>query len=345
MDRDGLTRFVSSLWRLYVVRRLVLFVPLLLAVSFAVFVLIRMAPGNPAYLFAGPTASEETIKAIERDLGLDQPIWVQYARYMENLVQGDLGVSLVTSQPVLRDLVVRFPATLELITFAMLLIVAILIPLGVLAAIGGNLAGRLSSGYGFLAGSLPDFWWGLMLIFLFYTWLGWAPVPLGRIDFGLEPPHRTGFLTIDAMLANDFAAFRSALGRLLLPGFTLAFIFGAPVLKHLRATMADGLHAPYIEYAHLCGLPRTLIFRYAFRNAIIPPMTMAGMTYVYLVGAAALVESVFAWGGFGQYAVQAAISSDYMAVSGTVLAAMLFALCVYLILDLAYTVIDPRVRN
>ena len=213
-----------------------------------------------------------------------------------------------------------------------------------LAAIGGNLAGRLSSGYGFLAGSLPDFWWGLMLIFLFYTLLGWAPVPLGRIDFGMEPPHYTGFFTIDSLLANDLAAFRSAVGRLLLPGFTLAFIFGAPVLKHLRATMADGLEAPHIQYAHLCGLPRSVIFRYAFRNAIIPPLTMAGMTYVYLVGAAALVESVFAWGGFGQYAVQAAISSDYMAISGTVLAAMLFALIVYLILDLVYTVIDPRVR-
>ena len=137
MSREGLAKLVPFLWRLYVVRRLVLFVPLLVAVSFAVFVLIRMAPGNPAYLFAGPTASEETIKAIERDLGLDQPIWVQYARYMENLVRGDLGVSLVTSQPVLQDLVVRFPATLELITFAMLLIVVILIPLGVLAAIGG----------------------------------------------------------------------------------------------------------------------------------------------------------------------------------------------------------------
>jgi peptide/nickel transport system permease protein len=183
-----------------------------------------------------------------------------------------------------------------------------------------------------------------MLIYLFYTLLGWAPVPFGRIDFGMEPPRITGLLTIDTLLANDFEAFRSALGRLFLPGFTLAFIYGAPILKHLRTTMANGLQAPYIQYAHLCGLSRAVIFRYAFRNAIIPPLTMTGMTYVYLVGAAALVESVFAWGGFGQYAVQAAISSDYMAVSGTVLAAMLFALCVYLIMDLMYTLIDPRVR-
>ena len=337
-------QFVLSIWRLYVVRRLVLFLPLLIGVSFAVFVLIRLAPGNPAYLFAGPTASAETIEALEKNLGLDQPIWVQYVRYMENLADGNLGISLVTSQPVLKDVLIRFPATLELITFAMLIIIVILVPLGILAAIGGNLAGRLSSGYGFLAGSLPDFWWGLMLIFAFYTLLGWAPVPFGRIDFGMEPPPITGFLTIDTLLANDLDAFRSALGRLILPGFTLAFIFGAPVLKHLRTTMAGGLEAPYVQYAHLCGLPRRMIFRYAFRNAIIPPLTMAGMTYVYLVGAAALVESVFAWGGFGQYAVQAAISSDYMAVSGTVLVAMLFALCVYLIMDLIYTIIDPRVR-
>jgi ABC-type dipeptide/oligopeptide/nickel transport system permease component len=340
-----LTRFIKALWRIYVVRRLILFIPLLVGVSMAVFVLIRMAPGNPAYLFAGPTASLETIRAMEIKLGLDQSIWVQCFLYMKNLVHGDLGVSLITSQPVLKDLAVRLPATLELITFAMLLIIVVLVPLGILSAVGGNLAGRLSSGYGFLAGSLPDFWWGLMLIFVFYTLLGWAPVPFGRIDFGLEPPVVTGFLTIDTLLANDLAAFRSALGRLILPGFTLAFIFGAPVLKHLRTTMATGLQAHYIQYAHLCGLSRTAIFRYAFRNSIIPPLTMAGMTYVYLVGAAALVESVFAWGGFGQYAVQAAISSDYMAVSGTVLAAMLIALCIYLILDLVYTLIDPRVRN
>ena len=141
MNHSGLTRLALFLWRLYVIRRLVLFIPLLVGVSFAVFVLIRMAPGNPAYLFAGPTASEETIKAIERDLGLDQPIWVQYVRYMENLAGGDLGVSLVTSQPVLQDLVVRFPATLELITFAMLLIVVVLIPLGCSPRSGGTSPG------------------------------------------------------------------------------------------------------------------------------------------------------------------------------------------------------------
>ena len=338
------TWFVSTLWRIYAVRRVFVIIPQVLGITFIVFVLIRLAPGNPAYLFAGPTASPETIKAMERSLGLDQPILIQYIHYMKNLVHGNLGISLVTSQPVLNDLLRRFPATLELVTFAMVLVAIFHIPMGAIAARGQGLANRTAGAYGLLAGSLPDFWWGLMLIFLFYAKLAWVPVPLGRVDLGMEPPEITGFLSVDSLLTGNLVAFRSALGHLILPGLTLAFIYGAPVLKHMHRSMSTALRAPYIEYAQMCGLRSVTIFRYAFRNAIIPALTMGGVTFAYLIGGVALVESVFAWGGLGQYAVQVTISSDYAALSGTVLVTTLFALCVYLLLDLIYSLIDPRVR-
>jgi peptide/nickel transport system permease protein len=344
MLREVGARFLDTLWRHYAVRRVVVIIPQVLGITCIVFVLIRLAPGNPAYLFAGPTASPETIKAIERSLGLDQPILIQYIHYMKNLVHGNLGISLVTSQPVLNDLLSRFPATLELVTFAMIFVAIFHIPMGAIAARGQGLANRTANAYGLLAGSLPDFWWGLMLIFIFYAKLAWVPVPLGRIDLGMEPPQITGFLTVDSLLSGNLAAFRSAAGHLILPGLTLAFIYGAPVLKHMRASMSAALRAPYIEYAQMCGLRSSTIFRYAFRNAIIPALTMGGVTYAYLIGGVALVENVFAWGGLGQYAVQVTISSDYAALSGTVLVTTLFALCVYLVLDLVYSLIDPRVR-
>jgi peptide/nickel transport system permease protein len=335
---------IRRLLRHYALRRFLVIIPQILGITLVVFVLIRLIPGNPAYLFAGPTASPQTIRAIERDLGLDRPIWAQYLRYMRNLLHGDLGFSLLTSQPVLHDLLDRFPATLELITVAVLLMGLFHIPLGALAARGGGLTNRVANAYGLLAGSLPDFWWGLMLVFVFYTGLGWVPVPLGRIDLGMEPAHRTGFLLLDSLLTGDFAAFRSAAAHVVLPALTLAFIYGAPVLKHMRTTMSAILGAPYIEYARMCGLPPRVIFRYAFRNAVIPALTMGGITYAYLIGGVALVETVFAWGGLGQYAVQVTVSSDYLALSGTVLATTLFALSVYLVLDLLYAWIDPRVR-
>jgi ABC-type dipeptide/oligopeptide/nickel transport system permease component len=335
---------VHTLRRHYAVRRGVVIIPQVLGITCITFVLIRLAPANPAYLFAGPTASPETIKAIEHSLGLDQPIPVQYIRYMANLLHGNLGISLVTSQPVLNDLLSRFPATLELVTFAMFFVAIFHIPMGAIAAKGQGLANRTANVYGLLAGSLPDFWWGLMLIFIFYAKLSWVPAPLGRIALGAEPPQITGFLTVDSLLSGNLAAFRSALGHLILPGLTLAFIYGAPVLKHMRASMSAALRAPYVEYAQMCGLKSSTIFRYAFRNAIIPALTMGGVTYAYLIGGVALVETVFAWGGLGQYAVQVTISSDYAALSGTVLVATLFALCVYLVLDLVYSLIDPRVR-
>lgn len=340
-------RHLQAITRSYVFRRLLAMVPQVLGVTLVVFFLIRLFPGDPAYLFAGPTASPEMIEATRVRLGLDQPIFVQYWDYLRNLFQGDLGMSLVTSQPVLDDLLSRFPATFELITAALVLCIVVGIPFAALGARKPNgVTDKAAKNYGLLAGSLPDFWWGLMLVFIFFTTLGIAPSPTGRLGIGEMPPESiTNLYTLDALLTGNFAAFKSAVSQLILPAVTLAFIYGGPIVKHMRSAMARVLESPYLEYAEMSGLSRWTIFRYAFRSALPPAMTMTGMTYAYLIGGAVLVETVYSWGGLGQYAVQAITSSDYLAVSGTVLATTIFALIVYLVLDFLYSAVDPRTRN
>jgi peptide/nickel transport system permease protein len=337
---------LRRLRRSYAVRRIAVMIPQLFGITLVVFVLLRLFPGDPAYLFAGPTASQATIDRIRSDLGLDQPIFVQYVNYLADLVRGDLGTSLVTSQPVRTDMFDRFPATLELITVALILALVVGIPLGALGARKPRgIADRTTRSYGLLAGSLPDFWWGLMLIFIFFTTLNIAAAPVGRLDIGLEPPETiTGFYTVDSLLTGNWETFSNSISHLLLPAVTLAFVYGGPIVKHMRVSMANVLDAPYLTYGSICGLGRWTLFRYALRNALVPAVTMTGITYAYLIGGAVLVETVFSWGGLGQYAVRAITSSDYLAVSGTVLTTTVFALVVYAVLDLVYVLIDPRIR-
>jgi ABC-type dipeptide/oligopeptide/nickel transport system permease component len=339
-------KLARRIWGSYAFRRVAVIVPQVFGITVVVFFLVRMFPGDPAYLFAGPTASPETIAAIRRNLGLDQPIVVQYWEYLVNLLHGDLGTSLVTSQPVLKDMVARFPATFELITFALVICLVVGIPLGALGARKPRgAADRTTRSYTMLAGSLPDFWWGLMLIFVVYTTLHIGVAPVGRLDIELVPPPSvTRMYTIDALLAGQWSVFLNACSHLLLPGLTLAFIYGGPIVKHMRTSMTSVLNAPYLEYGAMCGLTRPMLFRYALRNSLLPATTMMGITYAYLIGGAVLVETVFSWGGLGQYAVTAVTSSDYLAISGTVLTTTLFALFVYLLVDFLYVLIDPRIK-
>jgi ABC-type dipeptide/oligopeptide/nickel transport system permease component len=321
-------------------------IPQVWGISVIVFVLIRLIPGDPAYLFAGGTASQEQIAAVRHRLALDQSIPVQYGIYVKNFLHGDMGRSLVTSHPVADDILNRLPATLELITFALLVCLLVGIPLGALGARKpGGIADRLTGGYGLIAGSLPDFWWGLMLIFILFTVLHIVPAPVGQLDLGLSPSRSiTHFYVIDALLAGEWDVFISACGHILLPGLTLAFVYGGPIVKHTRTSMTTVLNAPYLVYGAMCGLSRAVLFRYALRNALLPALTMTGLTYVYLISGAVLIETVFSWGGLGQYAVQAITSSDYAAVSGMVLVTTVLALLIYLALDIVYALIDPRIR-
>jgi peptide/nickel transport system permease protein len=331
---------------IYVLRRLAFVVPQALGISVITFVIVRILPGNPALVLAGSTATKESIAAIERRLGLDQPIWVQYWRYLQDLAAGDLGKSLVTSQPVKDDLMQRLPATFELIFFGLLLAVLIGVPLGVLAAVkGGTIAHRLATPYGLLAGSIPDFWVGLILILVFYSYLGWAPAPLGQLPTGADPPTQvTGMYVIDAVLTGSWPAFRSAVAHLILPLVTLVFVYMAPLVKMTRSSMDEVLRSPFVERLESLGLGRGLVLRRALRNALPPVVTIVGVLVGYLLGGAVLIEIVFSWGGAGQYAVQAIVNSDFAAIQGFVLVAAAFSLLVYLAVDLLYFAMDPRIR-
>lgn len=332
-------------WR-YAARRLALFLPQVMGVTTLVFVISRLLPGNPAFLLAGPRASPETIQRLTESLGLDKPILEQYFQYLGALSRGDLGRSWLTSQPVIDDLLQRFPATFELITFSMLLAFAIALPLGVATALRpGGIADRIARGYGLLAGGLPDFWWALMLIFVLYGILTIVPAPIGRLDLDVVAPGRvTGMLVVDSIVAGDLRALGSAVAHLSLPAFTLAFVYAGPILKMTRSSMGEAMDSKFITYATAMGLPRRVVVRYALRNALLPVITMVGVIFSYLLSGAVLVEQIFAWGGIGQYAVQAVANSDYQALTGVVLTTTVFSLLIYLAVDLLYLAVDPRVQ-
>jgi ABC-type dipeptide/oligopeptide/nickel transport system permease component len=331
----------------YIGRRLLFIAPQLLGIVLVSFLLVKSIPGDPAVLMLGPTATPQAIAALRTKLGLDHSLAVQFWIYLKDLVRGDLGTSWQTTRPVLEDLVQRFPATLELVTLGLLLAVLIGVPLGLASALKekGVLA-RIADFYGLSAGALPDFWLALVLIFIFYTLLQWAPAPLGRIELAvIPPPPVTGLLTIDSVIAGDWTAFRSAASHLVLPVLTLGLINAGPILKMTQSSMEKMLQSDFSRYEVLCGIPHRLVVRHALRNALPSVVTIVSVLYGYLIGGAVLVEIVFSWGGAGQYAVQGVLNSDLYPVLGFVLFSAIFSLFVYLAVDLIYFAIDPRIGH
>jgi ABC-type dipeptide/oligopeptide/nickel transport system permease component len=330
-----------------IVTRLFAALPALVGVIICTFLLTRVLPGDTATYFAGPTASAESIAQIKAALGLDQPLYVQFVRYINDLVRGDLGQSLTTGQPVLKDLLSRLPASAELTLFGLAMSVVIALPLGILAAVRqGSLIDHICRVVTTAGVSLPVFFTGLLLVYVAYFLLGWAPAPLGRLDtFATPPPTVSGFLLIDTLLAGDGETFRAALAQMMLPGITLAFFALAPIARITRASMLAALSSEFIRTARTSGLSsRRVIITYAFRNALLPVVTTLGMVFSFLLGANVLVEKVFAWPGIGSYAVEALIASDYAPVQGFVLMMAIMYVLVNLAIDIVYGLIDPRVR-
>jgi ABC-type dipeptide/oligopeptide/nickel transport system permease component len=331
----------------YIGGRLLFLVPQIIGIVLVGFLLIKAVPGDPATLMLGPMATPESIAKLRGELGLDKPIPVQFFIYVEKLVHGDFGTSWQTTQPVLEDLRVRFPATLELVTYGLIVALAIGIPLGIVSAMRRRgLLARLGDFYGLVAGALPDFWLALILIYVFYSLLGWVSSPIGRIDVMIVPPPTiTGFYTIDSVLEGDWTALRSSVEHLLLPVITLGLINAGPILKMTQSTMGRMLEGDFSQYERLCGLPERLVMRHALRNALPSVITIVSVLYGFLIGGAVLVEIVFSWGGAGQYAVQGVLNSDFNPVLGFVIFSALFSLVVYLVVDLIYLAIDPRIRH
>ncbi|MGQ0570884.1 MAG: ABC transporter permease [Armatimonadota bacterium] len=331
----------------YILRRLLLIVPQAVMLALVTFLMVRLLPGNPAALIAGPMATPEMVAAVEEWLGLHEPLHQQFVAYLGRLVHGDLGRSWYTGRAVSEDLLQRLPHTLELIGPSLFLAVAIGVPVGAfLARAGTGWLGRALSPYMLSTGAIPAYWLGLVLTFALAFQLRWAPPPFGRLDPSIGPPAaHTGFLLIDSLLVGNADAIRSVVAHLVLPVLTLVLVTAGNIMKMTRSLVRETLLADYIRTARAKGLAeRSVLLRHALRNALIPIITLVGVMFGYLLTGAVLVETVFAWGGLGQYAVQAVTNSDYAAIQGVVLLTAILSMLAYLLIDILYLAADPRIR-
>ncbi|HQC73627.1 MAG TPA: ABC transporter permease subunit [Candidatus Competibacteraceae bacterium] len=332
---------------LFLLRRLGLLVPTFLGVTAIAFALIHLIPGDPLELLAGERGIDpERHARMLHELGFDQPLWRQYLDYIGAVVQGNLGTSLITRQPVLDEFMTLFPATLELSLAAMLFAVLLGLPAGILAAVKrGTVLDHTVMGISLTGYSMPIFWWALLLILLFSVQLGWTPVS-GRIavEFYIEPV--TGLLLIDTLLAGDYEAFRSAVRHLILPAIVLGTIPLAVIARMTRSALLEVIREDYIRVARAKGLsPLRVIGVHALRNALIPVVTVIGLQVGTLLAGAILTETLFAWPGIGKWLIDSINRRDYPAVQGGILLVASVVMLVNLLVDLLYGLINPRIRH
>ncbi len=330
----------------YISRRLGIMVVQLVGIVVVTFFLNRLLPGDPVQARLGPLATDEAKAMLRAKMGLDQPIQVQFVRYVNGLLHGDLGNSWRTGNPVLQDILQRFPTTFELITWAMMTALIVGVAVGAYAALHPNgFVDRSTLFYSLLAGAMPDFYIGLVLVFVFFYLLRIAPAPMGRIDVALvKPPLVTGSYVVDGILAGDWAVAKSAIAHLILPVLTLAFVYTGSFLKLTRSTMRQMLDSDFMHYARVNGLPRAIVRQYGLKTTLPPVVNMFGMIYAFVLGAAVLIETVFGLAGLGQYSVQSITSADYEALSGFMIVAAVFYLVIYLLVDIIQAFLDPRIR-
>ncbi|ROZ79180.1 ABC transporter permease [Ramlibacter sp. WS9] len=332
---------------LSILKRLLGALPNLFGIVLITFLLTRALPGDPAAFFAGPAGTQEAVEQVREKLGLNRTLPVQFWIYLKDLARGDLGNALSTGQPVREELLTRLPASLELVLASLLFAVSIAIPLGIAAARHPNSwidhACRLVTTAGV---SLPTFFTGLLLAYVFYFLLGWAPSPIGRLDPYLTAPKTiTGLYTVDALLAGNFTLFIACAKQMILPVLTLGIFVLAPIARMTRASMLAVLSADFVRTARASGLSTTTVLvRYALRNALLPVVTTMGMVFSFLLGMSVIVEKVFAWPGVGSFALEALVASDYAPVQGFVLTMAVLYTLLNLVIDMLYVVIDPRVR-
>lgn len=339
-------RATLSIWAIFLAKRFAYLLVVLLGISLVTFVVTRFA-GTPVYLMVGDEFTQEMVESANRRLGLDQPLPIQYLRYLSGLARGDLGVSRFTFNPVTRDIAARLPATLELASVALLMMALWAIPAGAVAALkAGSRWDRTILAISRIGVSTTQFWLGLLLIYLLYYRLGWFPQPSGRFPLGeLEPTRVTGLLTIDTLLAGDIRGFVEALRFLFLPAFTLAFTISPGTLLVTRAAFRKILATDYFRTARAFGLPqKTIYLRHVFLNAAAPIVTVLAVAYGSFIAGTVLVEVVFSWPGIGRYAVDALTRSDFEPIVALVLLSSVTYAVVYLVADIVNAIVDPRYR-
>lgn len=333
--------------RRLIINRLGMMILMLLGLMIITFVVSNVAPGDPARLAAGPDATQEMVEVIRAERGLDKPLVFRFFIYLGHVLTGDLGTSIHTGRPVLQDLAVFFPATLELVLVSIGFAILLGIPLGVISAVKQNQAtDHLIRIFAVSGVAMPMFWLGLML--QWYLALEADIFPLGgQLGIMTDPPTRiTGLLTIDALLTLNFPVFQEAFMHLLLPALALSFPALASIIRVNRAEMLEALNKDYVTNAKAQGIgPFRIIAHYALKNALLPTLAMIGLRFGWMLGGTVLVEGVFDWPGVGLYAAKAAISSDFEPIMAVTLILGGSFMIANLLIDLAYAALDPRVRS
>jgi len=317
----------------------------MIGVSIIVFCLMRVFSPDPAPIVLGQHATIAASEKWREAHGLNEPIVTQYITYIKDALHGDLGTSYYTKTSVTKEIMARFPATIELSIVAIIFATVVGVLLGILAAVKKNtIFDAASTIFALLAVSIPIFWLGIMLIMLFTGKLGWFPSG-GRIDVLLEPTRVTGFYLIDSLIAGDFAAFRDAAWHIVMPAATLGMYSMAIITRMTRSSMLDTLGQDYIRTARAKGLlERKVIGKHALRNSLIPVTTVIGLQFGGLLGGALLTESVFSWPGIGKFTVDCILKSDFPVVQGIVLLVAIIFVVVNLLADLSYAFLDPRIK-
>jgi dipeptide transport system permease protein len=331
----------------FILRRGLLVIPTFLAIAFLTFVAIRLVPGDPIEVRTGERGiSPERLAYFRHELGLDQPVWKQFADYLGNMAHGDFGTSIVTHEPVIKEFLTLFPATLELAFCAVLFALIVGIPAGIIAALNrGKFFDHALMGLALTGFSMPIFWWGLLLILFFSVQLGWTPVS-GRIDLLYYFDPITGFMLIDSLLSGQEGAFGSALSHILLPAIVLGTIPLATFARMTRSAMLEVLGEDYVRTARAKGLsPLRVVGLHALRNALIPVVTVIGLQVGSLLAGAVLTEYIFSWPGIGTWLIQSIQRRDYPVLEGGLLLVSSLVILTNIGVDVLYGILNPRIRH
>ncbi len=329
----------------YVIRRALSLIPTLLGVSIIVFLFLRMIPGDPALALAGEHASEANVERIREEFGLNKPLYEQYLTYMGKVLRGDLGRSILSRRPIMDEIRVRFPATIELSICALTVALIVGVPAGIISATRRNSIFDNIAMVGSLLGiSMPIFWLGLMLNWFFAVQLGWLP-SVTRLDSGIELQRITNLLIVDSLITGNAEALLNAIQHLILPAIALGTIPMAIIARMTRSAMLEVLEQDYMRTARAKGLvERVVIMRHALKNALLPVITIVGLQVGVLLSGAVLTETIFAWPGIGRWLYLSILSRDYPIVQGMALFITVLFLVINLLVDLSYAVVDPRIR-
>jgi len=331
----------------FILTRVGLVVPTFLGIILLTFVLIRLVPGDPVEVRVGERGiSPERHAELLHEMGLDRPLYVQFFDYVGGVLQGDLGISVITHRPVMEEFLTLFPATLELAFFAMIFATLIGLPVGVIAAVRrGSVFDHTVMGTSLTGYSMPIFWWGLLLILLFSVNLGWTPVAK-RLSDDYFVDEVTGFMLIDTLLSDEKGSFLNAIQHLILPTIVLGTVPLAVIARMTRSAMLEVLGEDYIRTARAKGLGvYRIVAIHALRNALVPVVTVIGLQVGALMGGAILTETVFSWPGIGKWLVESIGRRDYPALQGGVLVIAALVMAINLGVDLLYGLLNPRIRH